>query len=133
MAADTYYKLLYELLGTAPSVILRRGPTPDGDIGTVQHTNKIITINESVAAPDFAGALIKATVDLHRGSALAPERLQEAERVRAEAARIAVHPVLALMHDDVDAARLARALGVDVATVLLGIRLAAGTDGTTMR
>jgi len=129
MAADTtYYKLLYEVLDTAPSVIIRRGTTPNGVLGVVQHANGIVTIDRAADAADFAGALIRATTELHRGSAHAPDRMREVEAVRSTAARIAVHPVLSLLNRQVEPEALARSLGVDLATVLLGIQLAA-VDG----
>lgn len=133
-ATATYYDVLYEVLESVPSVILRRADTPPGALGIVQHANSIVTIDRAVPPPAFAGALVQATVDLHRGSNLAPDRILEAVRVREEAARIAVHPALALLDRHADPETLARALGVDVATVLLGIQLA-GADalGQTMR
>jgi hypothetical protein len=130
MAADTltYYELLYELLATTPSVVIRRGATTHGELGMVQHANGIVTVNRAASAPDFASTLIQATVELHRGSARAPDRTQEAAKTRALAAGIAVHPVLSLLDHNVEPEALARSLGVDVATVLLALQLAAA-DG----
>jgi hypothetical protein len=128
MAADhtTYYALLHALLGAAPSLIIRRGNTPHGELGIVQHANNIVTIHQDAAPQEFAGALIRATVDLHRGSVRAPDQKGEAAKVREAAARIAVHSTLALLPETVKPDQLARALGVDIETVLLGIQLAGG-------
>ncbi|ANZ35328.1 hypothetical protein BBK82_03735 [Lentzea guizhouensis] len=127
MAADTtttYHSLLHRLLGTVPAVIFRRGSTPNGEVGIVQHTNNIVTISRTASAPEFASALMRATVSLHRGAAHASDPVREATTIRETAARLAVHPVLPLLDAGVEPETLARALGVDLETVLLGIRLA---------
>jgi hypothetical protein len=128
-APTTYTHLLYDLLETAPAVIFRRGSTAHGELGIVQHANNIVTINRSAAPPDFASALIRATIDLHRGSNRAPDPVREAAKVREIAARIAVHPALSLLDFSVEPAQLAAALGVDLETALLGIQLAAAEGG----
>jgi hypothetical protein len=124
-SAPTYYEALYEVLAIAPAVILRRGPTPPGDLGTVQHANKIITIDQAASASMFASALLQAVVELHRGSARAPDRRREEALVRDQAARIAVQPILSIIDPRVGPEAIAQALGVDIATVLLGLQLAA--------
>lgn len=136
MAADTptYPTLLYDLLGTVPAVVFRRSSTPNGELGIVQHSSNIVTIDRSAAATAFASALVRATVSLHRGSAHASDPAREACAVREAAARVTVHPVLPLLDAGVEPDRLAQALGVDLETVLLGIQLAdAEGAGSTVR
>ena|SRR5687768_4670957 len=126
MTADTttYYTLLHRLLDTVPAVVFRRSSTPNGAVGIVHHTNNIVTISRAASAPTFASALVRATVSLHRGSAHVLDPAREAAAVRDIAARLTVHPVLPLLDAGIEPAQLADALGVDLQTVLLGIRLA---------
>lgn len=135
MAADTltHHALLYDLLETVPAVVFRRSTTPNGELGIVQHANNIVTINRTAPPPAFASALVRATVSLHRGSTHALDPAREAVAVREIAARLVVHPVLPLLDASVEPDQLARALGVDLESVLLGIQLAdAERVGPTM-
>lgn len=116
---------MLELLRCTPDITIRLHDLRRDLVGEVEFSSRIISISPTVTVPVFRSTLAHELIHLRRGPALLGHEDHEERVVDEETASLLVPPtVLPPVLDTADAHRIARELGVDLATARLGIDLA---------